>query len=126
MLHWVGGQSPLVALSKKSLLAGGPAKAATMPMKTLTLPVRMRQHPPEGATGFPEARCLEPSCQKAVGHPDGGVREHLPSTTLGLQAWDSPSCVPSPQLGKQRLLDRKTMEISLSHPGGHSTTAFFL
>ena len=79
--------------------------------------------PPVATTGFPEALCLGPSCQRAIRHSDDSVREHLPSTTLGPQAWDSPSHVPSPWSGNQRLLKRKTTEISLSHPGGHSTTA---
>ena len=102
---------------EKSQLAGGPAKAGTVPMKTLTLPAGILQYPPKAATGFPEALCLGPSCQKAVGHPDGSVQEHMPSTTLGSQAWDSPSRVPSPRMGNQRLLKRKTMEFSLSRPG---------
>ena len=68
-----------------------------------------------------------PSCQthsrKAIGHPDGSVHEHLPLPTLGPQARDSPCCFPSPLLGNHRLLKRKTTEVSLSRPGGHSTTA---
>ena len=122
MLQWVGGRSPCRLFPEKSLLAGGPAKAATAPMRMLTLPPGIPQHPPEATTGFSEILCLGPSCQKAIGHPDGSVQEHLPSTTLGLQAWDSPSHVPSPWSGNQRLLKRNTMEISLSCPGSHSTT----
>ena len=48
------------------------------------------------STGFPKIQSLGPSCPKAVGHPDGGVREQKPPTTLGPQARDSLSSVPSP------------------------------
>ena len=92
-----GGRSPNTALpTNYAYQQGGWHKAVTAPKKTLTLPARTHQRPLKMTTGFPKIQSLGPSCPKAVGHPDGSVREQKPPTTLGPQAKDSPSHVPSP------------------------------
>ena len=88
----------------------------------------MHQHPPGSCNRIPRGLSVwGPSCRthsgEAVGHPDGSVRGHSPSATLGLRARGSPHRIPSPRSGSHGLLKRKAAEVSLSRLGGHSTAA---
>ena len=90
------------------------------------LPVKTHQYLPWSYDRIPRRLTVwAQSCQthsgKAVGHLDGSVQEQSPLTTLGLQAQDPLAVFLALSWARHKLLKRKTMEVSLSHPWGHST-----
>ena len=120
-----GPSSPYGSFKKKKPTGKGTCQGCNRTNK-VGLPVRAHQHPPWSCDRIPRRPTVwGHSCQthsrKAVGHRDGSFQEHSPSATLGSQAWDSPCYISSPRSGNHRLLKRKTMEVSLSYLGGHST-----